>query len=101
MLSHLSVHPDVRHVYHLFVIRVAERTLIQSALKESGIETGIHYPLPLHLQPAYRHLGYTKGDFPVVEDSAQRILSLPMDAELTIEQVDFVCDTVKQCISSY
>jgi dTDP-4-amino-4,6-dideoxygalactose transaminase len=81
------------HVYHLFVIQVAQRRdEILKALAEQQIYCGIHYPIPLHLQQAYAHLGYQPGDFPVAEAAAQRILSLPMFPEITDQQIDLVCD---------
>ncbi len=84
-----------KHVYHLYVIRVPKREKLQEYLKEQGIWTGLHYPIPLHLTQAYAHLGYKKGDFPVAEKLADEILSLPMYAELREEQIDFVCKTIK------
>src|SRR5207244_11260467 len=64
-------------VYHLFVIRTPDRDALQAHLAEAGIGTGIHYPIPLHLQEAYQHLGFGKGNFPVSERIAGEILSLP------------------------
>jgi dTDP-4-amino-4,6-dideoxygalactose transaminase len=80
------------HVYHLFVIRVTPesgttRDALMARLQEAGIATGLHYPLPIHLQEAARDLGYARGDFPQTEALAGEILSLPMYAELTREQV--------------
>jgi dTDP-4-amino-4,6-dideoxygalactose transaminase len=86
---------DEGHVYHLYVIEVGNRADVQSALAESGIATGIHYPIPIHLQPAYRELGLGPGSFPRTERSAQRILSLPMFAELTEEQIDLVVGAIQ------
>ncbi len=83
-------HTDEGHVYHLYVVRVAERERVMSALLEQGIRTGIHYPVPIHLQPAYRHLAIPKGTFPRTERAAQTILSLPMFPELTDAQIDRV-----------
>jgi dTDP-4-amino-4,6-dideoxygalactose transaminase len=77
-------------VYHLYVVRVPERDRLLAALKEEGIDAGIHYPVPLHLQPAYRHLGHTQGDFPVSEQICREILSLPIYPEINEEQVDRV-----------
>ena len=95
------VHPDATHVYHLYVVRVQQRDKVQQALKEAGIATGIHYPIPLHLQPAYRYLGIPAGSFPVAERFASEILSLPMYPELTPDQIAFICDTlIKACQSS-
>lgn len=75
-------------VYHLYVIRVAGRDLIRHRLQEKGIATGVHYPIPLHLQPAFRYLGYKESDFEVTEACARQILSLPVYAELAREQVE-------------
>jgi dTDP-4-amino-4,6-dideoxygalactose transaminase len=83
-------------VYHLYVIMVDERDSLQKFLAENGIATGLHYPLPLHLQKAYEHLGYKKGDFPATERAAQRLLSLPMFPELTREQIEYVTNSIKE-----
>lgn len=83
-------------VYHQFVIRTAYRNQLQSHLTQNGVETIIHYPVAPHLQPAYKQLGYTKGDFPVTEQMADGVLSLPIYPGLTTEQVSEVCDTIKE-----
>ncbi|OAF09294.1 erythromycin biosynthesis sensory transduction protein eryC1 [Bradyrhizobium centrolobii] len=75
------------HVYHLYVIATNERDAMRNKLDEAGVATGIHYPLPLHLQPALAHLGYRRGDLPCCEAMAARSLSLPMFAELARDQV--------------
>jgi dTDP-4-amino-4,6-dideoxygalactose transaminase len=75
------------HVYHLYVIEWNERDALQVQLETSGVSTGIHYPLPLHLQPAFAYLGYRQGDLPHCEAAAAHLLSLPMFPELTREQV--------------
>lgn len=76
-------HPSwSRPVYHLYVVRVADREGLQKHLAEAKIDTGIHYPIPLHLQKAYEALGFKKGDFPVTERVAAEILSLPMYPQL-------------------
>ena len=85
---------DVRHVYHLYVIEVENRDEVQQQLKAKGIATGVHYPIPLHLQPAYRYLGYQAGAFPYAEAASQKILSLPMFPELTEEQIHFTVQTL-------
>jgi dTDP-4-amino-4,6-dideoxygalactose transaminase len=85
-----------RHVYHLYVVRVKNRDSLGDALRERGIATGIHYPGPLHLQPAYEHLGHARGDFPIAERCADEIISLPMFPELTDEMVDAVTAAVKE-----
>jgi dTDP-4-amino-4,6-dideoxygalactose transaminase len=75
-----------RPVYHLYVVRVQDRVGLQKHLGEANIDTGIHYPLPLHLQQAYKHFGYKQGDFPVTEKVAAEIVSLPMYPQLEAEQ---------------
>jgi len=82
--------PWSRAVYHLYVVRVADRDRVQRELAAVGIGTGIHYPTPLHLLKAYEHLGFQRGDFPVAEHAAAEILSLPMFPELTAEQQERV-----------
>lgn len=77
-------------IYHLFIVRVANRADMMNFLSEAGVGTGIHYPIPLHLQKAYSHLGYQAGDFPVAEKVAGEILSLPMFPGLTGEQQQIV-----------
>jgi len=84
-----------RSVYHLYVILLEERDELQKFLADKGIGTGLHYPVPLHLQDAYAHLGYKAGAFPVTEKVARRLLSLPMFPELTRDQIEYVADAVK------
>jgi len=84
-----------KHVYHLYVIRIEGRDKLREVLKSKGIATGIHYPIPLHLQPAYNYLGHKKGDFPITEKVSQEILSLPMFAELSDEQIEEICYCIK------
>ncbi|MHC2995807.1 MAG: DegT/DnrJ/EryC1/StrS family aminotransferase [Candidatus Atribacteria bacterium] len=84
-----------KHIYHLYVIRAEGRDELREELKSKGIATGIHYPIPLHLQPAYNYLGYKEGDFPITERCSQKILSLPMFAELTGEQIDKIVELIK------
>lgn len=96
-----SRHPDATHVFHLYVVRVQQRERVQQVLKEAGIATGIHYPIPLHQQPAYRRLGLTAGSYPVAERFAGELLSLPIYPELTDEQVAFISATlIKACQSN-
>jgi dTDP-4-amino-4,6-dideoxygalactose transaminase len=83
------------HVYHLFVVRADRRDQLQAHLGSLGIGTGLHYPLPLHLQRAYQRLGFKKGSFPVTERTSERLLSLPMFAELTEGDVARVADAVR------
>ncbi len=86
------------HVYHLYVIRVNNRDEALEYLKSKGIAASIHYPVPLHLQPAFKYLGYEKGDFPVSESVSEKILSLPMYPELTGEQIEFICSEVNKAV---
>jgi dTDP-4-amino-4,6-dideoxygalactose transaminase len=79
--------PGCRHVYQLYTIRVPARDKLRSALEAEGIQTGVHYPIPAHLQPAFSILGYKVGDFPVSEGAAQEVLSLPLYPEMTQEQI--------------
>ncbi len=85
-------------VYHLYVILVDDRDGLQSFLDSKGIATGLHYPLPLHLQKAYDHLGYKEGAFPITENIANRLLSLPMFPELTRDQIEYVVQSIKEYI---
>lgn len=83
-------------VYHLYVIQVDKRDKIVAALNNKGIGTGLHYPVPLHLQKAYAHLDLHEGAFPVAEKYAKRLLSLPMFPELSEAQIVYVCECVKE-----
>lgn len=85
-------------VWHLYVIRVDERDALREYLTSRGVNVGIHYPIPIHLQPAYRDLGYRQGEFPVTEEYARQILSLPMYAELIPEVIGRVAETVSQFV---
>jgi dTDP-4-amino-4,6-dideoxygalactose transaminase len=87
-------------VYHLYVVRVQDREALQAFLSEAGIGTGIHYPIPLHLQKAYQHLGYKKGDFPVTERVASEIVSLPMYPQLQPNQQAQVANKLKEFAAS-
>jgi len=89
--------PEARHVYHLFVIESSRRDALQAELKEGGIETGIHYPIPLPLLQAYRARWGNAAEFPTATAAAARILSLPMSAELTKAQVRLIAERVKAC----
>jgi len=96
-------------VYHLYVIRVEacpersrrNRDRLRSHLHDQGVATGIHYPIPIHLQPAYRDLGYERGDFPVTEECAGQVLSLPMYAELTPDLIEFVAQAIGDFVLEY
>ena len=84
--------PGCRHVYHLYVIRSAERDSLREKLRAAGVASGIHYPVPIHRQAAYHHL--SPVDLPVTEQTAREILSLPMHSTLTVEQIEQVCSAV-------
>ncbi len=87
-----------RHVYHLYVVRVAHRDQVLHAMAERGIGCGIHYPIPVHLQEAYQSLGLRRGSFPVAERCADEFLSLPMYPELSSEQIEAVVAGLKACV---
>ncbi len=89
-----------RHVYHLFVVRVRERDELQAWLKTRGVSTGIHYPVPAHLQKAMECLGYEADDLPVTERVTSEIMSLPMYAELTNEEIQYVTNSIKDFFGS-
>jgi dTDP-4-amino-4,6-dideoxygalactose transaminase len=86
--------PFEKSVYHTFIIQTTRRNDLKCFLAEKGIDTKIHYPVPIHLQEAAICLGYKKGDFPVAERQSETILSLPVFPELTDEQIEYVCDTI-------
>ena len=92
--------PWTKGVYHLYVVRVSDREALQARLAEAGIGTGIHYPIPLHQQKAYQHLGFKTGDFPVTERVAREIVSLPMFPQLTHSQQDEVVSAVKEFVGA-
>ena len=89
-----------RHVYHIYAIRTKKRDDILQFLKANGIECGIHYPVPVHLQEAYRDLGYKPGSFPIAEQCAQEFISLPMFPELKWAEVEMVVQTLKTALAS-
>jgi dTDP-4-amino-4,6-dideoxygalactose transaminase len=89
----------VTPAWHLYVVRTARRDVLLASLRAAGIEAGIHYPLPLHLQPAYRSLGLGPGSYPVAEAAAQQVLSLPLFPEMTEEQQDRVAGVLLQSMS--
>ena len=90
---------DARHVYHLYVIRIADRDAWRAKLTDAGVQTGVHYPIPVHLQPAYRDLGYSAGAFPVSERAGTEVLSLPIYPELTREQIAVVSAVLRAGVS--
>jgi dTDP-4-amino-4,6-dideoxygalactose transaminase len=87
------------HVFHLYVIECDKRDELQKYLSEKGIETIIHYPIPIHLQVPYRKLGFKLGDFPITEKKSNKVLSLPMFPELKNEEIRYVCDSIKQFLA--
>lgn len=87
--------PWARHVYHLYVVQTDRRDALRAYLRERGVGSGVHYPLPAHLQPAYRDLGYCPGSLPATERLAERVLSLPLYPGLDPAQVDLVADHVR------
>ncbi|MBI4238655.1 MAG: DegT/DnrJ/EryC1/StrS family aminotransferase [Deltaproteobacteria bacterium] len=95
-----NIPEEATHVMHLYVIRVPaeRRESLLASLRNDGIDAGIHYPVPLHLQPCYRSLGYAEGSLPVTETVAREIVSLPMFPELTADQVTVVADAVKRYV---
>jgi len=94
------VRPWGEQVYYVYVVQVSERERFRKALEREGVATGVHYPIPIHLQPACVHYGYKRGMLPVTEAVAERIVSLPMYAELTEQQKQHVVDAVKQTMHS-
>ena len=86
----------VKHVYHLYIIRVQNRYKIESALKERGIGHGVYYPVPLHLQEVYKGLGYNEGDLPVSEAASRETLALPLYPELSSGNIEEIADLVKR-----
>ncbi len=93
------VAPEIEHVYHLYVIRTHNRDELMKRLDSAGIASGLHYPIPIHLLPAYAELGYKRGDFPVTESYADEIVSLPIYAELTDEQIAQVVQTIRDFVA--
>jgi dTDP-4-amino-4,6-dideoxygalactose transaminase len=91
-----QVRADARHVYHIYALRVADRAAVQAELQARGVQTGIHYPFPVHLLPAFADLGLGKGAFPHAERAAQEQMSLPMYPELTPEMQAAVVEALKQ-----
>ena len=87
--------PGVRHVYHLYIVRVKGRDRLLEHLRQRGVDAKVHYPIPVHLQRAARHLGYGPGDFPVAEADAGQVLTLPAHPYLTQEEVDYTIEQVR------
>lgn len=89
------VAPWAEPVFHLYVVRVNDKDALHEYLREQGIASGFHYPIPLHVQPALKDLGYSQGDFPETEKAAETIISLPMFPEMTPEQVEQVAESIR------
>lgn len=89
---------DAEHVYHLFVVRINDRDAVRGKLAEYGIATGLHYPVPVHLQKGFEFLGYEKGRLPVTEEVAETVLSLPMYPHLSEQQVRYIAERIKQAV---
>lgn len=90
--------PHNKHAYHLYVIRAKNRDMLSEHLSKNNIGTVIHYPIPLHLQEAYAFMQHKQGDFPLSEEHSKEVLSLPMYPELTEEQIDYICEKIKEFV---
>jgi dTDP-4-amino-4,6-dideoxygalactose transaminase len=90
--------PYARHIYHLYVIRVSQRDKVREAMAEKGVGCGMHYPTPIHLLDAYKHLGKSRGSYPVTEELAGEVLSLPMYPEITAEQQEYVAQSLAEVL---
>jgi dTDP-4-amino-4,6-dideoxygalactose transaminase len=90
--------PGNKHIFHLYVVRVPRRDEVLAKLNAEGIGAGIHYPVPIHLQGAFKHLGHRRGDFPVAERAADEILSLPLYPQITAEQQKRVADALRKAL---
>jgi len=91
---------NIKHVYHLFVIRTKKRDKLRHFLDNNQIQTGIHYPIPCHLQKAYDYLNYKIGDFPITEKLSDEIISLPMSEQLKEEEIKYVSGKIKEFFSN-
>jgi dTDP-4-amino-4,6-dideoxygalactose transaminase len=87
--------PYAHHVYHVYAVRTKQREALQQYLQARQIQSGIHYPIPVHLLEAYRDLGYAKGSLPITEQAADEVLSLPMCAELSAAQLQEVAEAIR------
>ena len=95
------VRPWAEHVYYVYVVQVPERDRFRQFLQQQGVSTGVHYPVPLHLQPACATYGYRRGMFPVTEAASERIVSLPIYPEMTQQQCEYVVQAVKNSLASH
>jgi dTDP-4-amino-4,6-dideoxygalactose transaminase len=91
-----TTHPGNFHVYNQYTIRVSRRDDLRAYLKDKGVGTEIYYPVPMHLQNCYKELGHKKGSFPVSEQAAEEVLSLPIYAELSDSQLTYVVDAIAE-----
>ena len=85
----------VKHVYHLYVVRAERRDELKQFLNQNGVDAKIHYPVPMHLQPAAKKYGYKMGDFPICENICDQVISLPVHEFITDGQIDFVVSKIK------
>jgi dTDP-4-amino-4,6-dideoxygalactose transaminase len=85
---------QTRHIYNQFVIRCARRDPLREFLKEQGVGTEVYYPVPLHLQRCFAGLGYKAGDFPASEKAASEVLALPVNPEVSFDDIEYVCQTI-------
>lgn len=90
--------PEAKHIYHLYVIRVKDRDGVKAALEAKGVGCGLHYPIPIHLLDAYKHLKKGQGSYPVTEEAAREILSLPMYPEITADQQQYVAQCLEDVV---
>jgi len=88
------------HVFHLFVVRTKSRDRLRLFLQENGIETSIHYPIPPYRQNAYKHLGLNTGTYPIADELADTMLSLPMHPGMIDDDVDYICNVIKSFFES-
>jgi len=95
-----QIFPEYTHIFHLYVIRSKKRNKLMKYLSSKGISIVMHYPIPIHLQSAYKQLGYKKGDFPTAEMLSEEILSLPMFPEIKEEEIRYVCREIENFYSS-
>ena len=92
--------PRAEGVYHLFVVYVDARDRVREALAARGVGTAVHYPLPIHLQEAYRRLGHAPGSFPHAERACERVLSMPLFPEMTIEQAEYAAQALAEIVGA-
>jgi dTDP-4-amino-4,6-dideoxygalactose transaminase len=98
-IARIETREDAVHARHLYVVQIDDRDCVLAALKEKGIHGGVHYPVPLHEQPVFSHLGYAPEDLPVTSRAARRVLSLPLYPELERSDAEHVVSTLKEAIS--